>query len=110
MNLVGNAIRYSPSEGRIVVHVAVDDSGIQGAPMNVRVEVSDEGPGIPEEWRQRVFQRFTQVPKDGDQTGTGLGLYISRQIVESHDGEIGVGLSNGGGCKLWFTLPLADGC
>lgn len=108
MNLVGNAIRFSPKGGTVRIHVVSEENEVENGRLDVRVEVSDEGPGIPEEWRERVFRRFTQVPRDGEQTGTGLGLYISRQIVHAHGGQIGVDTAAGGGCMLWFSLPLAD--
>ena len=108
MNLVANAIRYSPMDGQVCVQIERADPGelAVGAQGAVRVSVLDQGPGIPPEHRERVFERFFQVPERRS-SGTGLGLYICRRIVETHGGRIGVEDGPGQGARLWFTLPLS---
>jgi len=97
-NLVGNAMRYSPKAGRIVVRARPQDG-------TVRFEVEDQGPGIPPEYRQRVFEKFFRMPGTKGE-GIGLGLYISREIVTAHGGEMGVDSGPGGGSRFWFTLRV----
>jgi NtrC-family two-component system sensor histidine kinase KinB len=72
----------------------------------MRFAVADTGTGIPKEYQERVFEKFFQVPDSGPK-GTGLGLYIAREIVRAHGGEIGVNSEPGRGSTFWFTLPAA---
>lgn len=99
-NLLSNAQKYAP--GAPVTIRAADLGG------RVRVDVCDQGPGIPAEHIPHLFQRFYRVLM-GDRTvrGTGLGLYICRKIIEAHDGEIGVESRPGEGTCFYFTLPTA---
>jgi NtrC-family two-component system sensor histidine kinase KinB len=97
-NLVANAIRHSPKEGRIVVRARPSNG-------QVRFEVEDQGPGIPPEYRQRIFEKFFRMPGTKGE-GIGLGLYISREIVAAHGGEMGVDSGPGGGSRFWFTLRV----
>ncbi len=71
--------------------------------------MSDDGPGIPEEARERVFERFYRVDRarSRDTGGTGLGLSIVKHIVQSHGGEVWVESEPGHGAKFFFTLPQA---
>ena len=97
-NLIVNAMRHSPPHGRIEVRARPDSD-------HVRFEVVDEGPGIPPEYRQRIFEKFFRMPgPKGD--GIGLGLYISREIVAAHGGEMGVESGPGKGSRFWFTLRV----
>jgi signal transduction histidine kinase len=96
-NLITNAIRHTPSGGKINLSA----TRIDGA---VRFTVADTGKGIPEEYKARVFEKFFRVP-DAEPKGTGLGLYIAREIVSGHGGEIGVESDLGKGSTFWFTLP-----
>ena len=94
VNLVDNAIRHSPPGGRVSV-LASRAGGL-------RLEVSDDGPGIPPAERERVFERFTRgATSDG---GTGLGLAIARWAVELHGGAIEV-MDSGVGCRIRVTIP-----
>jgi signal transduction histidine kinase len=68
--------------------------------------VRDHGPGIPEEHRERIFDRFYQVPLAGSSAGMGLGLFVSRQIVELHGGRIRVVSAKRGGARFVVSLPL----
>jgi PAS domain S-box-containing protein len=99
-NLLTNAIKYSPNNGKITVGGRYTDQ-------NVTFFVRDEGVGIPETELSRVFERFYRV--DGNLTrktkGTGLGLYLAKAIVEAHHGEIFVKSAPGKGSTFYFTIP-----
>lgn len=98
-NLLTNAIRHSPAQGVITVRAAVDGE-------QIRFEVADRGAGIPWEYHQAIFDRFFRMP--GAPAGTaGLGLFITRELVVAHGGDIGVISEPGQGSTFWFTLPLA---
>ncbi|MBX3469107.1 MAG: HAMP domain-containing protein [Planctomycetes bacterium] len=101
-NLVHNAIRHTPEGGRVLVRAS------PSAPGWVRLEVRDDGPGVPPEHRARLFSRFYRVP-GSPPGGTGLGLSIARDVVHAHGGEIGVDGAPGQGSAFWLTLPLARG-
>jgi signal transduction histidine kinase len=100
-NLVGNAIKFSRKGGTIRLRV-------DQVPGEVRVGVADQGPGISEEHRARVFDRFWKAD-NGDRRGAGLGLAIAHGIVEAHGGRIWVESDPGVGSTFWFALPLRDG-
>ena len=76
--------------------------------------VEDEGPGIPNDLRERVFDKFFRATRDGDvrnhqPTGTGMGLAIAKGIVEAHEGAISIEAGSGGkGTRVVFTLPIGD--
>jgi signal transduction histidine kinase len=101
-NLVSNAIKFTPSGGSVVVRVR--RSGELAC-----IEVSDTGIGIPDSERERLFQRFfrSQNALERQIQGTGLGLYISKAIVESHGGRIGVESREGEGTTFVVELPVA---
>ncbi len=96
-NLISNAIRHTPEGGRVSIHV-LRSSG------STRFEVTDTGEGIAPEYHKRVFEKFFRVPGTAA-GGAGLGLSISREIVEAHGGEIGVESRPGHGSTFWFTVP-----
>ena len=98
-NLLGNALRYTPSGGEVTIRAIPADGG-------VRFEVSDTGPGIAPEHQERVFERFFRVPGTVAE-GAGLGLFITKEIVQAHGGEIGVTSQLGEGSTFWFCLPSA---
>jgi signal transduction histidine kinase len=102
-NLVSNAIKFTPPGGRVAVGLT-SHNGL------VRFEVSDTGIGIPEEERERLFERFfrSQNALERQIQGTGLGLYISKAIVEAHGGRIGVDSSAGEGTTFVVELPVAS--
>ena len=97
-NLIGNAIRHSPPGARIEIRAQPVDG-------RVRFEVNDQGPGIPPEFRQRIFEKFFRVPGTKGE-GIGLGLYISHEIVSAHGGDMGVDSTPGKGSRFWFTLRV----
>ncbi len=103
-NLLDNAARYAP-EGT-AVRVRCRTAGGDGP---VRVEVSDQGPGIPEAHRERLFERFYRVDagRSRAEGGTGLGLSIVKHLVAAHGGEVGVESEVGEGTTVRFTLPSA---
>jgi signal transduction histidine kinase len=102
VNLITNAIKYSPRQRSVVVTASVDDQA-------VRVEIRDRGIGIKSEDQTRLFKRFQRIPDPStrETTGTGLGLYIVRGLVELHGGTIDVKSTYGKGSTFAFTLPLA---
>jgi signal transduction histidine kinase len=102
-NLLGNAVRYAPRGTSVVVAVVA-------APSQVRFEVRDRGPGVPPELGDAVFRRFVRGDasrSDRDGVGSGIGLTISKELVERQGGEIGLKARAEGGSTFWFTLPRA---
>ena len=98
-NLLANAIRHSPAGGTVSVRA-------EGGPEELRFEVVDQGPGIPREYRQAIFDKYFQLPSTAS-GGAGLGLFIAREIVQAHGGAIGVEDAPGGGSRFWFSVPRA---
>lgn len=97
-NLISNAVKFSPDGGRVSLCVAAVDEG-------VRVSVVDTGVGIPTKMLESVFRRFWQA-ENNDSRGLGLGLYISRSIIEEHGGRIWARSTVGKGSTFFFTLPV----
>ncbi len=105
-NLVGNAIRYAPAGGHIGVSVRpLEAPNAASGQRFVEVCVSDDGPGIPAQDRERIFRPYVQVGEDSRAGGLGLGLAICKRLVKAHGGLIGVGEREGGGSRFFFTLP-----
>jgi GAF domain-containing protein len=100
LNLVGNAVKFTPEAGKIWVRAAAENGEVQ-------IEVSDTGPGIPPEDQERIFLEFQQMGRDaGKPQGTGLGLALAKKFVEMHGGKIWVESEIGKGSRFTFTLPL----
>lgn len=101
-NFLSNAVKYGPLGGTVTVRAEP-----QGAYW--RVSVQDEGPGIREEERERLFQYFGRLSArpTGGERSTGLGLAIARRVVEAHGGAVGVESEVGRGSTFWFTLPCS---
>lgn len=97
-NLIGNALKFTPEGGRINLSAQLKNKMIE-------ISVADNGPGIPEEKRAKIFDRFTQL-EGNDRRGLGLGLFISKWIIEAHGGKINVTSEVGKGSTFSFTLPL----
>jgi len=106
LNLLSNAIKFTPDGGRISV-VAAPVNG--GSISEVRIAVSDTGIGIAPEDQPKLFKEFSQLDASASRKyeGTGLGLALSRQLVELHGGTMGVESEMGKGSTFWFTLPEA---
>ncbi|MBO8136648.1 MAG: phosphate regulon sensor histidine kinase PhoR [Desulfotomaculum sp.] len=100
VNLVDNAIKYSPEKGKVKISASADED-------NLIVSVSDTGPGIPQEHLPRIFERFYRVDKARSREvgGTGLGLAIVKHVLELHNGEVSV-KSSPKGTTFSFILPL----
>jgi signal transduction histidine kinase len=100
-NLVGNAIKYSPEGGEVTVSARRENDAAV-------VTVRDQGIGISREDRERLFDRFYRASPEnrGGATGLGLGLYVTRRVVEAHGGTVGVNSEPGVGSEFYFTLPL----
>ncbi len=104
LNLLSNAIKFTPDGGRITVAAGPVNGGSE-----VRVAVSDTGIGIAAEDQPKLFQEFSQLDASASRRyeGTGLGLALSRRLIELHGGAIGVESEIGKGSTFWFTLPQA---
>lgn len=100
VNLVDNAVKYSPADAPIEIRAYEAGSGVQ-------IEVSDHGPGIPPADLKHIFDKFYRVQRLSDVTGSGLGLSISQGIVELHGGRIWAANREGGGATFTIALPAA---
>jgi signal transduction histidine kinase len=97
-NLISNSLRFTPEGGKIII------SGERDA-ADIRLSVVDTGPGIPERALDSIFERFSQAGRKDRRGGLGLGLYISRCIIEAHGGRIWAERQPGAGAKVVLTLP-----
>jgi signal transduction histidine kinase len=101
INLISNAIKYSPNSDRIVVQSKQDTE-------KVTVSVTDFGIGIPKKAQDKIFERFFRVEGKEEKTypGFGIGLYVSSEIVKRHNGKIWVESEKGKGSTFYFTIPF----
>jgi two-component system sensor histidine kinase KdpD len=99
VNLLDNALKYSPPESSIEITARLLDDTIV-------MEIADRGPGVPEADLKRIFDKFYRVPVPEGAGGTGLGLAICKGFVEAHDGKISAENRDGGGLRVTITLPL----
>jgi signal transduction histidine kinase len=107
-NLVSNAIKYTPEHG--TVRVATTAASPDMGPRVVRVTVQDSGPGVPPEFRERIFDAFFRVPSSEERApGSGLGLAMSRRIARLLGGDVTVDAAPTGGSIFTFTLPVDTG-
>jgi signal transduction histidine kinase len=106
-NLIGNAIKFTPEDGKVVVSAKL----LEGVRNTVAVSVRDNGIGIPDHEMENVFEKFHQLesPLHHSSSGTGLGLAIAKGLVEAHQGRIWVESEAGKGSTFTFTLPLSRG-
>jgi signal transduction histidine kinase len=100
VNLLNNAIKFSPQGGVITLQAAHASEG------TVTISVHDQGPGIPVAWQRRVFAKYGQV-SGGKSGGSGLGLTFCKLAVEAQDGRIWLESEAGNGTTLHFSLPAA---
>lgn len=103
-NLIDNAIKYGRPDGRVTVDARKREDGM------IEVSVQDNGPGIPPDSVDRVFERFYRVDRarSREQGGTGLGLAIVKHIIQSHHGEVWLKSTVGSGSTFYFTLPIPE--
>ncbi len=112
-NLLTNALKYAPSGTTVTVHLASGQIAGPAGAAAVQVAVTDEGPGVPAEFRERIFEKFFRVEDQrGDHRngvrGTGIGLYLCREIVRAHGGAVRCEPGDDGrGTRIAFTLPRA---
>jgi putative tryptophan/tyrosine transport system substrate-binding protein len=102
-NLIGNAIKFTPVQGKVTV------SASRNGGESVQVSVTDTGPGVPPDEKEKIFAKFYRVAEvNGENSkGTGLGLAISKALVELHGGKLWVESEEGGGSTFSFTLPVS---
>lgn len=99
-NLIGNAIKFTPKDGSVTVNSNFQDNEVQ-------ISVIDTGAGIPEDKIEHIFERFMQIGSN-DRGSLGLGLYISRMLIEAHEGRLWVESVPGEGSTFFFTLPILN--
>jgi signal transduction histidine kinase len=97
LNLVGNAIRYSPANSQVWIRLALEGEMAQ-------VIVADQGPGLAEDQQSRVFEKFERLGRSGD-GGSGLGLYISRRLARAMGGDLTVESAPGHGARFILSVP-----
>lgn len=104
VNLLSNAIKHSPEGGKIMITSLLENDA-------VRVEVRDQGEGVPQHQRANLFNRFITPVDEGEDAylGLGLGLSVVKAIIEAQDGSVGYRDSEAGGAVFWFTLPILKG-
>jgi signal transduction histidine kinase/ActR/RegA family two-component response regulator len=102
-NFLSNAAKFSPPDSAIIL-------GVEDIHNTVRVSVTDRGPGIPDEFRARIFQKFSQADSSDSRQkgGTGLGLAICKEIIERMGGKVGFISEPGNGSKFYFDLPCEE--
>jgi len=100
-NLLSNAVKFSPNGGKATVYVEMQSD-------QVVVSVEDEGAGIPDAFKDRIFNKFSQVDASDSRAkgGTGLGLALSLELIEEMDGSMGFISKEGQGSRFWFALPV----
>jgi two-component system, NtrC family, sensor histidine kinase KinB len=111
-NVLNNALKYSPSSGAVVVRLSSGPEAGANGGQTLHVSVTDQGPGIPVEYRERVFEKFFRVEhhlghsSNGGVRGTGIGLYLCREIIKAHGGAICCESGEGGiGTRIDISLP-----
>ncbi len=97
-NLISNAVKFSPERGKVAIKAEECEE-------TVRIKVTDYGPGIPDDFRSQLFEKFSQAKNPNKIKGTGLGLAITKTIVEAHNGSIGFDTEPGKETTFWICLP-----
>ena len=100
-NIISNAIKFSYKNGRILISVVSDEN-------NLTIQVSDEGIGIPDTIKDEIFDVFTSSGRSGTsgEKSTGLGLYITKRLVEFHNGEISIFSNESNGATVKLVFPV----
>jgi signal transduction histidine kinase len=98
-NLLGNAIKFAPARSAIAVRAGADAGGFS-------VRVTDRGPGVDADERDRIFEKFSRGRRSAGVSGAGLGLSIARSLVELHGGSLRYEDASGGGATFVLTIPL----
>jgi CheY-like chemotaxis protein len=103
-NFLSNAIKYTPEGGEVTLHCNLTDSG------HVRINVTDQGPGIAPSFQTRVFEKFAQADASDSRQkgGTGLGLAITKEFIERMGGRVGFDTIEGHGTTFWCELPILE--
>ncbi|MGQ4646617.1 PAS domain S-box protein [Lyngbya aestuarii] len=99
-NLITNALKHNPPGVNLVIDATIEELG------TMRCAIADDGLGMNQQQSSRLFDLYYRGSKNRNSTGIGLGLYLCRQIIKAHGGEIGVTSSPGDGTAFWFTLPV----
>jgi signal transduction histidine kinase len=102
-NLIGNAIKYSPEGGNILIEGSVRDN-------QAEIRITDSGIGIAPECLPHIFDRYYRAERNGKISGSGLGLYLVKQIIELHNGTISASSVHSRGTVVCIRLPIATGC
>jgi signal transduction histidine kinase len=104
VNFLSNALKFSKKGSTVWLRAKTVQDGTR-----LRVEVTDEGPGIPPDSQALVFERFQQLAQSSAERkeGSGLGLSICKALIEAHGGTIGVDSTLGQGSTFWFELPMS---
>jgi signal transduction histidine kinase len=102
-NLVSNAVEHTPAQSRVQISLSCDAR-------QLTFSVKDQGPGIPFEEQKKLFKPFakTSIKKTGGEKSTGLGMLITRKIIEAHNGQIGIDSRVGAGTTIYFKLPIGQ--
>jgi two-component system, OmpR family, sensor histidine kinase VicK len=98
-NLLSNSLKFTPEHGTITLQAMLSSS-------KVIISVSDTGPGIAKDKQAKLFSKFQQAPDEGEHVGTGLGLYVVKEVIEKHGGIVSLNSDIGHGTTISFTLPL----
>lgn len=107
-NLLGNAIKYSSPGGSIEIETRRPPTRSRSERRFIELRVSDRGPGVEQEDRERIFEPYVRVGNESSAGGLGLGLAICKRLVEAHGGTIAVSDRPGGGARFSFTLPVGE--
>jgi len=108
LNLVDNALKYSPMESKVIIRAGLQNE-VGREPEFIRVDVVDNGPGVPDNYKESLFNSFVQVEgRKKVRRGVGLGLAFCKLVAEAHHGRIWVENNPGGGSIFAFTLPIAS--
>ena len=105
MNILSNAIKNSPDEGSIIFTARMSNNSVNKDVL--KVAIADQGPGVDKEEQESIFNKFVQIKKNISNSGsTGLGLAITKEIIQAHKGDVWINNNDDGGATFYFTLPV----